>query len=1161
MRIRRFLALLLLSLLALPECSGDGPDTLRRAVRAGGPVVRYDLNARPFPEVPFPNDVATILDERSPTGRRLNISEIADTEMERRTRRKLNRYPGFGLYQPITVAFEAPLDLANIRARQVANRDPSDDVILLVRLGDGPACDTGAPAERRRWPLDVGNGNFPLVLDRPCQYNFADKVGDYMCIPPECEGEDPRARSSNLIFETVDEDTNGNGLLDPYEDTDFDGRLDEPNTWSGAPSDDSAAAADDLVTFYEKETNTLVAQPLLSLHEATTYAVVLTKHLTDEAGRPVESPFRGVAAADQVPALRQLEELLPCYGMTLDDVAFAWTFTTGTPTRELLALREGLYGSGPFAALAAAAPPESLRPLVARDAEDGVLPEKPYVLPMSMLQPILQPIAGQILETPGAGQELVVDSAAIDYWVDGRFLTPYLMVDKDGRATPKHPDDLDEEFELDLDTGKVVFEPQEVPFLCSIPKTTATHKPPFPVALYGHGYSGASFEIMGFAGRWARAGIALCAIEAPAHGLVIPEDEVAIQQLLQTLLPIAKLQAFYDAYQGGRARDIDNSGTIGDLDNGGDFWVTNVFHVRDMLRQLILDQMQFVRVLRAIDGKRRGPTDVNGDGTPDLLGDFDGNGVPDLGGWIDADGDGRRGADEKENPYFIWGQSLGGISSAILAAVEPAVRVGVPSSGAAGLTHVSSRSTNVGVPEAVLLSMMGPFVYFRPHLGEDGQPDGRVDVGHLVANVNFPGRYVFHVSDKIRPKDRVIVRNTRTGREVSGFATDDLTFRLAVKVDALNAGEKRDVLGLTDEDNGPKEVSDAQAVLLGDPLVVVVLDGFDGPVREVIDEVTVPFTYQGATWPVGAPVTALVEGFGYGRNSPNFRRILAFAQMIIEPADPAVYAPRIFERPFEFPYETGDVKAYRDGGGRTSFVVVHSVGDSDVPIASGIALARTAGIVGLDEVDPRYGRTPNEVLLDNHVIEGVNRLNRYTQRKQAGVMCPLTRPSSEWRCPPVRDGEEERYRAFYAAESCSADAGSCDGAAPEGEACFYDDVFVPCRPECAAMADAELEGIFFDVDDLDGGTDRLILPEYNLDPPLRLALENEGGVFGLRIPYLDRYGSHGVPPSIPERAFDVNGFQTNQILWLFESVLRTGKPVLSDDPCLVDASCPFLEWE
>src|SRR5690606_9212164 len=98
---------------------------------------------------------------------------------------------------------------------------------------------------------------------------------------------DPQASESNLLFETLDEDENDNGVLDPGEDRDFDGHLDTPNTLGGVPADGAVPGYDDLLTFYERSSNTLILRPVLPLHERRRYAVVVTRRLRGADAAPV----------------------------------------------------------------------------------------------------------------------------------------------------------------------------------------------------------------------------------------------------------------------------------------------------------------------------------------------------------------------------------------------------------------------------------------------------------------------------------------------------------------------------------------------------------------------------------------------------------------------------------------------------------------------------------------------------------------------------------------------------------------------------------------------------------------------------------------------------------------------------------------------------------
>jgi len=82
-----------------------------------GPEVRVDYDAKPIADIPFPNDLATRVDLTSPTGLRLNIATESVTALEEEARLKLNTMTGFGVYAPISVGFEARIDLDDFQTR------------------------------------------------------------------------------------------------------------------------------------------------------------------------------------------------------------------------------------------------------------------------------------------------------------------------------------------------------------------------------------------------------------------------------------------------------------------------------------------------------------------------------------------------------------------------------------------------------------------------------------------------------------------------------------------------------------------------------------------------------------------------------------------------------------------------------------------------------------------------------------------------------------------------------------------------------------------------------------------------------------------------------------------------------------------------------------
>src|SRR5687767_6170794 len=114
----RGLVLLLVLCAIVAGCVVDTiPDGARKTPDGDGPKVVFDPSRRPLPEIPQPNDVATFPDPTSRTGRRINVSAVAPTRLEAVAREGFNTLEGWGTFAPMTVAFEAPLDLEDIASR------------------------------------------------------------------------------------------------------------------------------------------------------------------------------------------------------------------------------------------------------------------------------------------------------------------------------------------------------------------------------------------------------------------------------------------------------------------------------------------------------------------------------------------------------------------------------------------------------------------------------------------------------------------------------------------------------------------------------------------------------------------------------------------------------------------------------------------------------------------------------------------------------------------------------------------------------------------------------------------------------------------------------------------------------------------------------------
>ncbi|MBZ0253107.1 MAG: hypothetical protein K8I02_07185, partial [Candidatus Methylomirabilis sp.] len=862
----------------------------------GGPTVVFDVFAQPFPEIPLPNDIATRVDFASPTGLRLNASMIGPTQLERDLRRNLDLLDGWGTFAPIFVRFDEPLDVPEIMRRHQENLSFADDAVYLIDI------DPASPKFGEAEILDMGRGNFPIGLDPA-------KRSQYFQI-------DPRREANNLLYEVVAEDVNGNGVMDPGEDTDQDGVLDRPNilnpkTGRQCTAEEmdlpECAPYDHIVDFYEYETNTLTIRPLVPLRERGRYAVVLSNRLVGEDGESVRSPFPGVNHVRQNEALSALPGILashPEYGIGMEDVAFAWSFSTQSVTEELRLLVDGVHGRGPFSWI-----PDEVPPVISEISDFGV-PEiglgNSRIIKISEIQDLLG-LAGFILfigfeltdlaDIPAQVEALLASYESIDYIVAGAYETPYFIANEDAV------------FRTDARTGAAEYGVNRATWWMTVPKTIPGEcEPPFPVAIYQHGYSSSKLEMLGFAGSLGRFCIATIGLDAVEHGpdtnfsdipgtlervfdgqpleiglrnLILealgPDPDPSLVDLIDGLLAslfefvksfVAQLVVKFDprfddpaevlarvedlkdavllmtdtpvfkkAFADGRAIDVTGDGAV---DSGARFWTGNLFRTRDQVRQTVVDLAFLVRIFQGFDGAARWDFDIGGS---NVAGDFNGDGQVDAGG--------------PDAKFYILGQSMGGFFTAILPAVEPAIRASSPSVSGAGLADVGVRTTQEGAVEAIFLEIMGPLIVGGSGEAIDRNPLApfRLDpetryIGFDVAGGNIETFRPLIEGADVEEGDVATLRNFVNGREATTRLGPTGAFRLAV---------------------------DAQK---DDPLSLEIR----GPGGELKEALTVP---------------APASGFGERRNTPDFRRLLGIAQLVLEPADPGNYAPYLWETPFD----------------------------------------------------------------------------------------------------------------------------------------------------------------------------------------------------------------------------------------------------------------------
>ncbi|MFI5300292.1 MAG: hypothetical protein ACHREM_19560 [Polyangiales bacterium] len=1002
-RARAVLALITIAMAAggALDCGGDQiPAGVRATVDTGGPKVVFDLSRLPLPEIPLPNDVATWPDPTSRTGRRINASLLAPSQIERDARAQFSQLEGFGTFSPISIPFDAPLDSADVTAHHVGDDyDFTDDRVYVVNLK------TGVPV-----PLDVGGGNFPYTLKDLGRYG----------------PNDPQKNESNLLFETREEDLNHNGVLDPGEDTDFDGVLDHPN-FPGFQR--PANGVDGLMTGYESESHTLIVRPMVPLDELTEYAVVVTDRLHGLDGKPVMSPFDDIHHPSQRASVQKLASLMASnakwFGFTDDPtqhLAFVFTFTTQATTTDLFALRDGLYGRGRFAFLAdqflpqiklfkavGNVPPDQTDPSDWATSSEACTEQGPSTRSIAKYTPSMKSTfaaaTNQLFGLSGPqGDRLISGYDSIAYLAIGTLHVPWLIgdvhdvspgnaFDLDGLAQNQHPSSDD------------------VPFFIVVPKTTADHKPPFPVSYYGHGYTGNGTEGLLYAADMARHGIAVIGMNAPGHGLVLDQGT---QELATSLLGNGCLEPFGYALNINRTRPLLPQDPTRDT-SGRDYWTAYLFHTRDMVRQAIVEQILMTKALRMFDGTTK--YDWDGDGVPDLAGDFDRDGTPDFGG--------------PNVTYTAWGESLGGILSMVLGGVDPHISATAPTSGGGALTDIGIRSFQGGVVEAVDHRIMGPLIITEP--AEAHLKVAKDASGNPLKNSDGTPQYLptgQQPDTACNPGDRtlrwlVVDLNATTELEIACLSPTALQEGDDLVVFDENNGESRCAKATSaNSDYGGPDVHIGIPTSVGDPIDIGIYRPLPGEKQVVTSygkhclapqgrlPVHVVSSWQGVgqpcstiagascltfqgneieTDPTGLIFNQLfapVDGYGVRRQTPDYRKFMQLAQIALEPADPISFAPYYALKPRTMPEGPEGTAAPP-----TALLTINTIGDMNVPVNSGIAFARTSGAIPFlrsnnvladkwadyvapDQLVSLYGMTPNEVLLQHHVIEGISRLGR-----------------------------------------------------------------------------------------------------------------------------------------------------------------------------------------
>ena len=370
---------------------------------------------------------------------------------------------------------------------------------------------------------------------------------------------------------------------------------------------------------------------------------------------------------------------------------------------------------------------------------------------------------------------------------------------------------------------------------------------------------------------------------------------------------------------------------------------------------------------------------------------------------------------------YAAGDSYGGVVAMIQGALDPNITAAAPISGGGGLTHIAAHSSLI--PTAVLEQIISPLLIAVPATSRDasaqlpsscqsGQTSLRFEVNDLF-NTRELEIACLDATD-FSPGMTVTAYNTRN--DVTNCARVGAGGTLRIPVPG-NVGDNVLVQVFKQTD----AVESYGTCLLKPGALETAGKLVD--TWEVGASTFTPVTTGGSCssgngcqqfrdtfYDVGSPLVLPQEGLGYSRQTPNFRRLLDITQAALDTADPVNFAPYYMMRPLIG--IDGETLPPR------GVLVSSTVGDPYVPIAAGTAFARAAGAVPFlppsavqtmpeyadyatpSSLDDTVGGVPNDLLIANHVVEGVARLGRTHAGPNCGVNY-LPNPDPSLQCGTV----------------------------------------------------------------------------------------------------------------------------------------------------------------
>jgi pimeloyl-ACP methyl ester carboxylesterase len=399
---------------------------------------------------------------------------------------------------------------------------------------------------------------------------------------------------------------------------------------------------------------TLAIVPTKPLKQLTSYMVVLTDGITDNAGNDVTpdqtyflakrtsplctngastEPLLPAATACALEPVRQLvnsqEAAAAAAGINKSKIVLSWVATTQSITPVLGAVQSRI-AQGPAAAsqlaptgLTLAQVNAALPPIA--DVYIGTI-DLPYYLSAPTAQNPLAPLTGFWKAAPGA------------------YIPPF--------AGQLHPASTNITFANPL---PVATSTQKVPVLMTLPNAASGKTKPaagWPVVIYQHGITRDRSDMFAVAGTLASQGFAVIAIDAPLHGITDPASPLNIANS-----PFAAAGARERTFNVDYVKADGSSGQDGVPDPSGTHFInlSSLLTSRDNIRQAVADLLVLARTIPSMR--------YSGSGT-----DFDGARIS-----------------------FV-GQSLGGIIGTVFMGMEPTVNtalLNVPGGGIARLLEDS----------------------------------------------------------------------------------------------------------------------------------------------------------------------------------------------------------------------------------------------------------------------------------------------------------------------------------------------------------------------------------------------------------------------------------------------------------------------------------------